>query len=909
MLIPQPAEWKFIADLQTPLHQPRIIQSREASSGEIDLRQGVALFFDFPDPDQRLATAYADFERFLACGNIAIGKGYRVCLRQTPGMEPDSYSLEATLEQCTLTATGTEGIRRGLVYLEDEILRAGGAFLSCQATTRRPVIKTRISRCFFGPIKRPPMNRDELADDVNYYPEEYLNRLAHEGVNGLWLSVTFRDLCPSKYFPNHGQDREKRLAKLRQTVVQCARYGIKIYVFCIEPVGFGDVPEYTLPLSELEQVPFFAGHREGAFVYFCTSTPEGQEYLYDCTQYLFSQVPGLGGLIDINLGERPTHCYSNTHNFGRSNCPRCSKRQPWEVFADTTAALARGMQDANPQAEMISWLYVPYLWNDSGSDNERKMDFIRDIAAHVPENVMLQYNFESNGKAMQLGKERVLPDYWLAWPGPSGIFADCADNATGAGTRISAKIQVGCSHEVATVPFVPVPGNLYKKYAAMHRLGVSAAMQCWYFGNYPGLMNKAAGELSFAPLPETEEEFLHKLALTEWGEHAAIVAKAWKLFSESYSHFPYNGAFTWYGPLHNSIVWPLHLVPVDQPIAPSWKFTFPAESGDRVGECLIADHTLEEALALLDKMAEIWENGVSLLRDIEPDYKHNAARKLDIALSKALGLQISSARNVFHFYALREKLPHLPQAQQKATLVGMRRLVEAEIVNSGEIKRLCEQDARLGFHSEAEGYKYFPALLAHRAERLQSLLSDDFPAVELGVNAGKKLFPSYTGQEPEGKVYACGKNPAAGKWESLGRCGEWRVSHFDGNLRFEIRARFSGKDESEHIEIALEPRRLWPSRIFVIKPNGEKSVINRGFIPVAPEWEAEISRDGVDHKPTIVIPLASIPVTPTTDRLRVNLSVVCGKEDDSWVEKHPLEPRLIFGKDNPTDYGWLLLTE
>ena len=32
-------------------------------------------------------------------------------------------------------------------------------------------------------------------NDIDYYPEEYLSRLAHEGVNGLWLTITFREIC------------------------------------------------------------------------------------------------------------------------------------------------------------------------------------------------------------------------------------------------------------------------------------------------------------------------------------------------------------------------------------------------------------------------------------------------------------------------------------------------------------------------------------------------------------------------------------------------------------------------------------------------------------------------------------------------------------------------------------------
>ena len=29
--------------------------------------------------------------------------------------------------------------------------------------------------------------------DVDYYPDAYLDRLAREGVNGLWLTIEFKD--------------------------------------------------------------------------------------------------------------------------------------------------------------------------------------------------------------------------------------------------------------------------------------------------------------------------------------------------------------------------------------------------------------------------------------------------------------------------------------------------------------------------------------------------------------------------------------------------------------------------------------------------------------------------------------------------------------------------------------------
>jgi len=47
--------------------------------------------------------------------------------------------------------------------------------------------------------------RDELMDIVDYYPDQYLNRLAHEGVNGLWLTIEFRDLAATTFTPMPGK--------------------------------------------------------------------------------------------------------------------------------------------------------------------------------------------------------------------------------------------------------------------------------------------------------------------------------------------------------------------------------------------------------------------------------------------------------------------------------------------------------------------------------------------------------------------------------------------------------------------------------------------------------------------------------------------------------------------------------
>ncbi|MFA6569430.1 MAG: hypothetical protein WCS96_14560 [Victivallales bacterium] len=907
----QPKNWLFVDELKATRHEKLRWGRIRKKKNEVDLGKGVTLDFRFPDEGKVLDTARADFHSFLKAAGIPGNGSFRITVEKKDLGKPfESYRMETEAGACTVSASDTEGIRRALYFLQDEIKRCDGPFLPIGETARGPMIKTRVSRCFFGPIKRPPVNRDELADDVDYYPEEYLNRLASEGVNGLWLTVGFRDLCPSELFPGYGKDSAKRLEKLRRTALKCARYGIKIYVFCIEPQGFGQNPEYLNAMSYLEANPEFRGHdlKEWEIVFFCPSTDKAKKYLEDSAYHIFSNVPELGGLIDINLGERPTHCYSATGNFFDCNCPRCSKRQPWEVFADVTSSLSRGMRMANPQAEMISWLYTPYMFEHNGKNVEDHFQVMREIAAHVPENVTLQVNFESNGKVMQLGRERTALDYWLAWPGPSGIFKDCARAAVKSGARMSAKIQVGCSHEVATVPFIPVPGNLHKKYSAMRDLGVSSVMQCWYFGNYPGLMNKAAGELSFFPFPDDGDDFLLSLAKIDWGKNAAKVSRAWKLFQKSYSEFPVNLPFTWYGPLHNSVVWPLHLMPVDQPISPSWKFTFPMVSGDRIGECICFGHTLGEVLTLLRRMDKSWTAGVKIMESVEDDYQDIPQRRRDISLDKALGLQINSALNVFTFYDLRERLPFMKKTAQIKSLGKMRDIAEREIENSLKLKDLCENDPRLGFHSEAEGYKYFAEKLEWRADLLGDLVKTDFPEVQKMIEAGEALFPDYTGVNPEGKICICRKDKEEAEASKISDGSFFKAWRDDENVFFSLRLD-GGEADFTQAELDIEPRRLWPTHNYQTDSKGETRYFPKGGVDIDKRWTAKISADADGKTVDFTVPLACFRENPENPRpFRFNLTIkkTDGREI-SWVEKHPFEPRLTFGTDNPADLGWMLL--
>lgn len=685
----------------------------------------------------------------------------------------ESYRIDVGGDgKVAITTEDDEGLRRAVYYYQDRV-RAG----DLRSCVRKPWVKNRISRCFFGPIKRPPLNHDELMDDVDYYPEAYLDRLAHEGINGLWITVEWRDLA-STSFTVRSPDADRRIAKLRRTVDRCLKYGIKTWIFCIEPKAV--LPDDPLYLNHPE---LFGEHQYYGKRLMCTAKPEVQRYIEESVRDVFIRVPRLGGLMMIAHGERPTTCLSpispNTGKFSGKPCPRCSKLKPWQIYRNTTDAIMRGIRSAGSNAEYISWFYQPQVRPERAS-------WVAECARHVPDGVTFAYNFESGAVKDQLGRMRTGGDYWLSFVGPAGGFKSVADAGRLAGCSIGAKIQVGNSHEVATVPFVPVPGLLYRKYKSMREAGVSTVLQCWYFGNYPGVMNKAAGELSFDDFTDDENAFLEKLAAPHWGKDSALVAKIWKRFSEAYANYPLSNDMQYYGPFHAGPAWPLHADIRLAPLGRTWKPLDPP-SGDTIGESL-ENHTIEEATLLAMRMADgvriLDGNGRDVLDVLSERWRHDPERIKDIGVMKALEYQFQSGCNILKFYAERAKAVYesrvrCNQSEALAALARMDSIVSDEETITAKLLPLARADSRLGFHSEAEAHQYHPAKLEWRIECLKETHRDISRIV-----AAIKEGGTYPESEFERTAPSC---EAGGDWTVMADGSRFRLKdEANGDLTVEL---------------------------------------------------------------------------------------------------------------------------
>lgn len=898
-LPPRPGEeaWTFVKDQQKPVWEGGHGWSpRDATAGEADLRRGVRVDARFPDPEGLLKTAYDDLAGFLTAGKVPTSDTFMIETERTETKKFEAYRIEVTADRCRILAADTEGIRRGIFEVEDRMRTAGGPFLTVGTVERTPFIKSRIS-CYFQPLN---INRAPSSPDGLYYSDGYLNRMAHDGVNGLWLGVNFEDIVKSSVVPEFGKNRDVLLPRLRKQVEQCRRHGIRIFLFSIEPAHWASNES-----EHLKRHPEMASDSpEGYTRYLCPSTKAGSLFLYEALNSVFAEVPHLGGQINLTLGEYAATCLRpvSPHSDSKPSCRACAKKKNAEVMRDVLAPMAKGMHDANPDAELIAWYYVPFA--------NTFADWFYEIPKYCNKDVTLQLNFESGVTKQIFGRGRTGYDYWLATPGPSVQFDRLARVAQQSGVSMSAKIQTCNSHELASVPFIPVPGLLYRKFRAMRELGVSHTMLCWYFGNFPSIMNKAAGELSFEPFPETEEAFLNQLAGPDWGKQADKVALAWKRMADGYEHMPLITEFQWWGPMHDGVVWPLLLRPQDAPLVPTWMSPEPfPPCGDRIGECLAESYSLSEAIEECRTMSDNWNWGLASLLALETDAGLLPERRLDIGVAKALNIQLRSGLNILQFYDLRERMVHEKPALQLETLKEMRQIVAEELKNGAELLNLCKADSRLGFHSEASGYKYYPAKIQWRMNQLQGLIDKEFPALESEITGGADAFAAYSGRKPEGPFahsLFCADigsrvsgNPANHNlpdgldWQTCSGTNaavpgiRWAGCH--DRDAFYILTECVGEHlkKAGTVIVTVEPRRLFPTLNY--RPFWYRMKDNQGWYG----WQR--------------IPFVSIHADPTCPKpLRVNVrNEIAGLGETAWIARRLWGPRLLVNTDNPANLGWL----
>ena len=541
---------------------------------------------------------------------------------------------------------------------------------------------------------------DPLLDNkLDPYPEGYLTRLRATGVNGVWLQGVLPKLTPFPWEPALSEGYETRLKNLETLVARAKRHGIGVYLYLNEP--------RSMPVAWFDAHPELKGVTEGEFAALCTSHPEVQRYLRDGVASIVRRVPDLAGVFTISASENLTSCWS--HYQGKA-CPRCSSRSAGEVIAEVNALVGEGVRSAGSRTRMIAW---DWGWQDEWAEEA--------IAAMPVENAVMSVS-EWSLPITRGGIDATVGEYSISAIGPGPRAKRQWKAAKRRGMPAFAKLQVGTTWELGSVPYLPAMMNIAEHMGRLRAENVDGVMLGWTLGGYPSPNLETASRVLQG---ESPDDALQATATRRFGgTHAAGVLRAWREFSEGLKQYPYDGGVVYNGPHHvgpANLLWErptgfrATMVGIPYDDVTGWRGPYPAE-------------TLADQFALV---ADGFDRGVSELRAelATPDESEfDQALTREESVGEAAAILFRSAANQTRFVLARERLATLsPGDDAGPTLRELEGLLRAEIELARRLYAVQVNDSRIGF--EATNHYFFTPLdLAEKVLNARDLLDRWLPA-------------------------------------------------------------------------------------------------------------------------------------------------------------------------------------
>ena len=354
------------------------------------------------------------------------------------------------------------------------------------------------------------------------FPDELLDAYRSLGVTGVWTQAVLYTLTPYPFDKALSEGWERRLDGMRYLVGKLKKYGLKLFLYLNEP--------RAMPLAFYDAYPELKGHEDGrGYACLCVSTPEVQKYLYDASNLLCREVPGLGGYLTITASENLTNCYSHSVP-STCTCPRCRNRQPAEVIGDVNRLLYEGGAAANPDIRLLAWNWG---WNG------RQPDMTHAVMDYTPKGVTAMCVSEEGVKKNIGGVETSVIDYSISVEGPGDYALDTWSYAHKTGHKAFVKLQLGCTWEMAAVPCVPAFEKIYRHLSGIVKKGnVDGAMLGWTLGGFPSpTLRLAQGfygqEETLPTLTELYESMFP-------GGDIPALADAFHLLSEAFDAYPFH---------------------------------------------------------------------------------------------------------------------------------------------------------------------------------------------------------------------------------------------------------------------------------------------------------------------------------------------------------------------------------
>ena len=578
-------------------------------------------------------------------------------------------------------------------------------------------LTTRIFR-----IPGTPYRGEDIAAAEAVCTASRFRELADGGFNGIWLHGRLRDLGRTRVFPELGGDADRQRAILSRVVERGLACGVRVYLYMTEPLALPVDHPFWPAHPDVRGVRGTAPHDgwPGGSYAMCSSHPSVLAFLEEGMADLFGACPGLGGVILINRSEHDSHCYSHRDErdcprcgmYPPIECPRCARRPLADVIAEINNTIARGVHAASPRADVIAWNWA---W-------PRNHDM--EIVERTARDVKLMFDFERGGWKTIGGKPRFVDEYSLSYAGPSERFLRLHAAARRRGLDVFAKLQIGTTHELATVPNLPLIPSLWAKAAWLRTHEMAGFLGCWCFGNRLSLNTYAFNRfLSLeGPAPDDEPSALAAVAREYFNiRDASGVLDAWRAFAQVFDHYPFQLSLLYFGPMNYALAYPLPQPGDEERRMPVSWMPLARPFGTR-----LADTAQTGTVEGAD------ENGFSL-QDIRDAFARMAAlmapavRGYEQALSACSGERAAAEiRNARVIQAVFESAGHIYAAYLLSRTEPFDRnawltTARDEIRTLEEVLPWIAGDSTIGFHEEAGSHFFTASEIREKLAELRAL--------------------------------------------------------------------------------------------------------------------------------------------------------------------------------------------
>ena len=391
------------------------------------------------------------------------------------GSEERAYRTLVSENGVIVTANTARGIFAATVDIEEQMAENRAPFLAFADRDRRPLFSPRMVHS---------------AYELDVFPEDYMNRLAHDGYDTLLVFVKGANLSA------HGP------ADFNSLIATAARYGLDVYA-------------YSYIVSEKHPLD------------------EGAEEYYEKTYgRLFRENNGFRGVVFVGEScEFPSrdpraynHLYRN-HPKGEPVKKFFSRNFPVSDYPDWLNFVKGIIRKYRADADILFWSY-----NWGGRPAAERVELIDNL----PLDISLQATFEMFEQIdAPKGVYEMVTDYSIAIPGPGKYFLSEAEAAARRGMRLyTISNTAGTTWDVGIVPYIPAPaiwGERFDKLVECHeKYGLAGLMESHHYGAYHSFISELAKEMGWSPRRPFQEH-LEAIAIREFGkENLADVLKAWE---------------------------------------------------------------------------------------------------------------------------------------------------------------------------------------------------------------------------------------------------------------------------------------------------------------------------------------------------------------------------------------------